>query len=85
MTVNSIYFYKTYTETVEHLKASGKYDPGLEDIKAKSVKIRREPRQIHRDPITSAATHLYELETIVPTIPARFDDLDREEPTFIEN
>ncbi len=27
------YFYKTYTETVEHLKASGKYDLGLEDIK----------------------------------------------------
>lgn len=76
------YFYKTYSETVEHLKASGKYDLGLEDIKAKSVKIRREPRQIHRDPITSAATHLYELETIVATSPARFDDLDREEAYF---
>ncbi|MCY7346655.1 MAG: strawberry notch family protein, partial [Pyrinomonadaceae bacterium] len=76
------YFYKTYTETVEHLKASGKYDLGLEDIKAKSVKIRREPQQIHRDSITGAATHLYELETIVPTNPARFDDLDREEAYF---
>ena len=76
------YFYKTYTETVEHLKASGKYDLGLEDIKAKSVKIRREPRQIHRDPITGAATHLYELETIVPTNPARFDLLEREEAYF---
>jgi hypothetical protein len=75
-------FYKIYTETVEHLKASGKYDLGLEDIKAKSVKIRREPRQIHRDPITSAATHLYELETIVPTNPARFDALEREEAYF---
>ena len=76
------YFYKTYAETIEHLKASGKYDLGLEDIKAKSVKIRREPRRIHRDPITSAATHLYELETIVPTNPARFDDLEREEAYF---
>ena len=76
------YFYKTYTETVEHLKASGKYDLGLEDIKAKSVKIRREPQQIHRDQITGAATHLYELETIVATTPARFDDLEKEEAYF---
>lgn len=76
------YFYKIYTETVEHLKASGKYDPGLEDITAKSVKIRREPQQIHRDSITGAATHLYELETIVPTTPARFADLDAEEAYF---
>lgn len=76
------YFYKTYAETVEHLKASGKYDLGLEDIKAKSVKIKNEPRQIHCDRITGAATHLYELETIVATAPARFDDLDREEAYF---
>ncbi len=71
------YFYKTYTETVEHLKASGKYDLGLEDIKAKSVKIRREPQLIHRDAATGATTHLYELETIVATFPARFDDLEK--------
>lgn len=76
------YFYKTYTETIEHLKATGKYDLGLEDIKAKSVKIRREPQQIHRDAITGAATHLYELETIVATTPARFDDLDKEDAYF---
>jgi hypothetical protein len=79
------YFYKTYTKTIEHLKTSGKYDLGLEDIKAKSVKFRREPRQIHRDSITEAATHLYELEMIVPTNPARFDDLEREEPAFTGN
>lgn len=76
------YFYKIYLETVEHLKATGKYDLGLEDIKAKSVKIKREPRGIHRDQITGAATHLYELETIVPTNPARFEDLEREEAYF---
>ncbi len=76
------YFYKTYTETVEHLKASGKYDLGLEDIKAKSVKIRREPQLIHRDSITGATTHLYELETIVATAPAHFDDLERTEGIY---
>jgi hypothetical protein len=76
------YFYKTYTETVEHLKATGKYDLGLEDIKAKSVKIKREPQLIHRDNLTGAATHLYELETIVATTPARFEDLEREEAYF---
>lgn len=76
------YFYKIYTETVEHLKATGKYDLGLEDIKANSVKIKREPQGIHRDQITGAATHLYELETIVPTNPARFEDLEREDANF---
>lgn len=76
------YFYKTYSETVEHLKASGKYDLGLEDIKAKSVRIKREPQLIHSDEATGATTHLYELETIVPTNPARFDDLEREEAYF---
>lgn len=76
------YFYKTYTETVEHLKASGKYDLGLEDIKAVSVKIKREPQLIHSDEATGATTHLYELETIVPTNPARFDDLEREDAYF---
>src|SRR5207253_6232369 len=49
---------------------------------AKSVKIKREPQGIHRDQITGAATHLYELETIVPTNPARFEDLEREEAYF---
>lgn len=76
------YFYKTYTETVEHLKASGKYDLGLEDIKAKSVKMGREPQLIHRDSITGATTHLYELETIVATAPAHFDDLERTEGIY---
>lgn len=76
------YFYKTYTETIEHLKATGKYDLGLEDIKAKSVKIKREPQLIHRDNLTGAATHLYELETVVATAPARFEDLEREEAYF---
>ena len=76
------YFYKIYTETVEHLKATGKYDLGLEDIKAKSVKIKRQPQEIHRDQITGAATHLYELETIVATNPARLEDLEREDTYF---
>lgn len=76
------YFYKTYTETVEHLKATGKYDLGLEDIKAKSVKSARAPQLIHRDEVTGAETHLYELETIVATTPARFDDLEGEEAYF---
>lgn len=76
------YFYKTYTELVEHLKATGKYDLGLEDIRAKSVKIKREPQLIHRDAITGATTYLYELEIIVPTNPARFEDLEREDAYF---
>ncbi len=76
------YFYKIYTETVEHLKAAGKYDLGMEDIKANSVKIKREPQIINRDQITDATTYLYELETIVPTNPARFEDLEREDAYF---
>lgn len=76
------YFYKIYTETVEHLKATGKYDLGMEDIRANSVKIKREPQIINRDQITGATTHLYELETIVPTHPARFEDLELEGAYF---
>lgn len=76
------YFYKIFTETVEHLKATGKYDLGLEDINAKSVKIRREPQLINRDKATGATTHLYELETVVATNPARFEDLEWEEAYF---
>ncbi len=76
------YFYKIYSETVEHLKATGKYDLGMEDIKANSVKIAREPQIINRDQITGATTHLYELEIIVPNSPARFEDLEREESHF---
>lgn len=54
----------------------GKFDLGLEDDKAKSVKI---PPLIHHDTLTGAAMHLYEyeLETIIATKPARFDSLER--------
>ncbi len=79
------YFYKIYTETVEHLKAMGRYDLGLEDIRAKSVKIKHKPQLIHRDQATSATTHLYELETIVPTTPAHFEDLKQGELLLPKN
>lgn len=76
------YYFKIYNEMVEHLKASGKYDNGLEDIKAKSVKIKNEPVLIYRDARTGAETHLFELETIVPTAPARFEDLEKNEDIY---
>ena len=33
------YFYQTFLETVEHLKAKGKIDDGMEDLKADSVQV----------------------------------------------
>ena len=37
---------------------------------------------IHEDQATGATTHLYELETIVPTLPAYFADLERVEELY---
>ena len=42
----------------------------------------REPQLIHRASITGLTTHLYELETIVATAPAHFDDLERTEGIY---
>lgn len=69
------YFYQTFLETVEHLKAKGKIDDGMEDLKAVSVKIAEQPQILHRDALTGAQTVYYKLDTIVPTRPALFDEI----------
>ena len=69
------YFYQTFLETVEHLKAKGKIDDGMEDLKAVSVRVAEPPQILHRDALTGAQTSYYKLETIVPTRPAPFDEI----------
>lgn len=69
------YFYQTFLETIEHLKAKGKMDDGMEDLKAVSVAIAESPQVLHRDELTGAQTVYYKLETIVPTRPALFDEI----------
>lgn len=69
------YFYQTFLETVEHLKAKGKIDDGMEDLKAVSVEIAEPPQILHRDALTGAQTVYYKLDTIVPTRPALFDEI----------
>lgn len=69
------YFYQTFLETVEHLKAKGKIDDGMEDLKAVSVRIAEPPQILHRDALTGAQTIYYRLDTTVPTRPALFDEI----------
>ncbi len=69
------YFYQTFLETIEHLKAKGKIDDGMEDLKAVSVKIAEPPQILHTDALTGAQTVYYKLDTTVPTRPALFDEI----------
>ena len=69
------YFYQTFLETIEHLKAKGKIDDGMEDLKAVSVRIAEPPQILHRDALTGAQTIYYKLDTTVPTRPALFDEI----------
>ena len=69
------YFYQTFLETIEHLKAKGKIDDGMEDLKAVSVVVAEPPQILHRDALTGAQTIYYKLDTTVPTRPARFDEI----------
>ncbi len=66
------YFYSTFTQTIEHLKASGKLDDGLEDLKASSVTLVQPAQILYRDAITGARTVYYELNLKVATRPARY-------------
>jgi hypothetical protein len=69
------YFYQTFLETVEHLKAKGKIDDGMEDLKAVCVRLEEQPQVLYRDALTGAQTVYYKLEITVPTRPALFDEI----------
>ena len=69
------YFYQTFLETIEHLKAKGKIDDGMKDLKAVSVKIAEPPQILHTDALTGAQTVYYKLDTTVPTRPALFNEI----------
>ena len=71
------YFYQTFLETIEHLKAKGKIDDGLEDLKALSVRSLEPPQILFTDALTGANTIYYKLEITVPTRPARFEEISQ--------
>ncbi len=71
------YFYQTFLETIEHLKAKGKMDDGMEDLKAISVTVAEPPQVLHADALTGAQTIYYKLELTIATHPARFQDLSQ--------
>ncbi len=71
------YFYQTFLETIEHLKAKGKMDDGMEDLKALSVRFAEIPQVLFRDSLTGATTTHYKLEITVPTRPARFEEISQ--------
>ena len=76
------YFYQTFLETIEHLKAKGKIDDGMEDLKADSVQIIEPPQVLYRDALTGATTVYYKLEITVPTRPANFAEISNFENVF---
>ncbi len=80
------YFYQTFLETIEHLKAKGKMDDGMEDLKALSVTLAESPQVLHADALTGAQTVYYKLELTVPTFPARYNNLAlRDDIHFYQN
>ena len=71
------YFYRTFQETIEHLRAKGKIDDGMEDLKANSVRIVESPQVLFTDAATGANTIYYKLEIVVPTRPALFEEISQ--------
>ena len=71
------YFYRTFQETIEHLRAKGKIDDGMEDLKANSVRIAQSPQILFTDEATGANTIYYKLEIVVPTRPALFEEISQ--------
>ena len=69
------YFYQTFLETIEHLKATGKIDDGMEDLKALVVRELEPPQVLYTDALTGANTVYYKLEITVPTRPAHFEEI----------
>lgn len=69
------YYYKTFVETIEHLKATGKLEDGLEDLKAISVKLNQSPQVLYCDALTGARTIYYELLLRVATTSVRFAEV----------
>ncbi|MCB1025029.1 MAG: strawberry notch C-terminal domain-containing protein, partial [Acidobacteria bacterium] len=76
------YFYQTFLETIEHLKANGKIDDGMEDLKADSVSLLEPPKVMFTDALTGAKTLYYKLEIIIPTRPARFEVISKYEGVY---
>ena len=71
------YFYQTFQETIEHLRAKGKIDDGMEDLKANLVRIAESPQVLFTDAATGANTIYYKLEIVVPTRPALFEEISQ--------
>ncbi|NJM54377.1 MAG: hypothetical protein HC846_13970, partial [Blastocatellia bacterium] len=71
------YFYQTFLETIEHLKAKGKIEDGMEDLKASSVRMLESPQVFYTDALTGAQTIYYKLEITVPTRPAKFEEISQ--------
>jgi hypothetical protein len=76
------YFYQTFLETIEHLKAKGKIDDGMEDLKASSMRLTDPPQVLYADALTGAQTVYYKLEITVPTRPALFEEISHFENVY---
>ena len=69
------YFYQTFLETIEHLRAKGKITDELEDLRANSVAISEPPQVLFADSLTGAKTIYYHLALEVATNPAKYEEI----------
>lgn len=68
------YFVELFEQTIRFAKANGTFDEGVQDIKAKAIRLGATPRVVHQDALTGAKTTHYKLEVDQPTRPVSFKD-----------
>ena len=73
------YFVELFEQTIRFAKANGTFDEGVQDIKAKAIRLGATPRVVHQDELTGAKTTHYKLEVDQPTRPVSFKEA-RETP-----
>ena len=73
------YFVELFEQTIRFAKANGTFDEGVQDIKAKAIRLGATPRVVHQDELTGAKTTHYKLEVDQPTRPVNFKEA-RETP-----
>ncbi len=65
---------RLFAQTVAYAKATGTFDEGVTDIKAKAIRLGAPPRVVHQDALTGAKTTHYKLEIDQPTRPVSFEE-----------
>ncbi len=65
---------RLFEQTVAYAKATGTFDEGVTDIRARAIRLGAPPRVVHQDALTGAKTTHYKIEIDQPTRPVSFDE-----------